>query len=245
MAKQQQWIIKQHKVWYKKFSVILSFIICSLAIVGSYVYLNFTLHNTKYKLVKLESDYDVLNTKYLDLKTTKIKLERQLEIALQSHTEIKTNLLNLHQNTQSLTEQVDLYKRIMSVTNSSKEILVENFAITKINSQEDNIYNLSLVLLQASKKRDYKSGRINISISGKLGDNVKTLSYSQIAVDKNSKLNYKFRDYQHINQAIKLPDDFIAQEVNIEVLDNNKRNIKSQSFAWEYPNGGVINVAQK
>src|SRR5690606_33559476 len=103
-------------------------------------------------------------------------------------------------------------KRIMSGSNmASESILIENIQLLPLSQfATSSAFMLRWVLLQASNKRNLLQGKLDIKISGKMGDNVKVLNYSQIALDKNTNLVYKFKDFQQFNKKIKLPEDFIV-----------------------------------
>lgn len=235
------WEIKPQLPWYKKTSVILSLSIVFTSLIGSYVYLNYTLYTTNQKLFQLSNSYEDLNDEFLALKSTKVRLQRELEIAKQSQTEIKTSLLDLHQANQDLSEQLDLYKRIMSANQSAESILVENLQVRPLEDNEH--YILSMVLLQASKKRTLQQGLLNIKFSGQLGDSTKVFNYSQLAANNDKSLPYKFRDFQHFNNKLVLPKDYIIDNITIEILDNKTKTTKSKNFTVTMI-GRKINVAK-
>lgn len=249
------WEIKPRLPWYKKLSVLFSFSVLTVSIIGSYLYLNYTLHTTREKLEDVTNSYLELKDNYQNLKIVKIKLQRELEVAKQSQIEVNNNLIGLHQRNQELTEQVDLYKRVtsanrtsesISVANVQAKLLEDNIEESLENNQEDKIseYFVSWVLLQASSnKRNLIEGKLDIKISGKLDDTVKIFNYSQVAAEKNSKLVYKFRDFQQFNKKIKLPSGYNIETITFEMLDNRTKLTKSKIFEWNII-GRQIHVAE-
>jgi hypothetical protein len=191
----------------------------------------------------------VLSDKYTDLKIAKVKLQRELEVAQQSQVKIKDNLLSMHQQSQDLTEQVDLYKRVMSATDTSERVLVENLALSLIETHDNkNVYNISFLLLQATKKKVLVDGTVDVHINGKLGDVSKTLIYSKITNSKNSKsfpLSYRFREFQQVNEKIELPEGFKPEQVLVSLTDKTTKQTKITNFDWGLAGGNQINVAKK
>lgn len=239
----QQWVIRPHLPWYKQPSIVIAVSAVVISIIGSYVYLNHALQNTGKQLASITKKYSSLSDKYIDIKIAKIKLQRELEVAQQSQVKIKDNLLTLHEQSQDLTEQVDLYKRIMSGNKADEQVLVENVQIRPIDNS--NEYTLSLLLLQSSKNKNLLQGNIDLRLNGKLGNISKTLIYSKLAGSKNFPLAYKFRDFQKINEKIALPVNFKIDEVIIAVTDHNTKQTKTRNFNWDLVGGEEINVAQK
>lgn len=226
------WEIKPFIPWHRKPSVLFSFVVLATSIIGSYFYLNYVLYHTRQELTKITKEYKELRQKHISTKTAKIKLQRKLEVAQQSQQEIQSNLLQLHEQSQDLTEQVDLYKRIMSTNRSSESIAIENLQLRVLDAdnQSNNEYMISWVLLQASKKRSLQQGGLDLKIAGKLGDNDKKFNYSQVAVDNKKRLDYQFREFQQFNKKIKLPADFKIENITIEVQDNKTKLSKSKTF---------------
>ncbi len=236
------WEIKPTLPWYKKRSLVISLVVVFLSLIGSYVYLNYTLYSTNKNLKEITIKYQNLKQEYLSLKSVKVRMQRELDIVRHSQAEIQTNLLDLHQQSQDLTTQLDLYKRIMSSNRTSESVLVENFQVKPL--EQEDTYLLSWVMLQASNKRNLLEGKLNIKLHGKLGDIAKTFNYSQIAVNKNDNLNYKFRDFQYFNNKIILPKEFNVSDITFEISDDKTTITKSKTFSVSML-GRKINVAQK
>lgn len=225
------WIIKPKLPWYKRINVLISLFVVLLSIISSYGYLRYTIKNTRSELNSITRKYDRLKQRFLDMKTAKIRLQRELEITKQSQVEVNGNLIDLHQKAQDLTEQVDLYKRVMSANSASESVSIENIQIRQID--QSNEYFLSWVLLQASKnKRDLLMGKLDIKLSGILNSSKNTLNYIKVALEKNPVLVYKFRDFQQFNKKIKLPENFQIEQVTINILDSHSKITKSKTYDW-------------
>ena len=237
----QELIIKRNVPWHKQPHVLIALSGMILSILGSYFYLNYALEDTLKQLTSMSRRYNSLSEKYLEVKIAKIKLQRELEIAKQSTVKIKDNLLTMHEQSQELTEQVDLYKRIMANKSGDEQVLIENVQIRQVDNT--NEYNLSFLMLQASKNKSLLQGSIDVKFKGKTADIAKTLNYSKLAGNKN--LNYRFRDYQKINERIQLPAEFKVEEVIIAVTDHLTKQTKTRNFDWDLVGGQEINVAQK
>ncbi len=237
----QELIITRNIPWYKQPLVLLSLSCCTLSILGSYLYLNYALEDTLKQLTSMSRRYNSLSEKYLELKIAKIKMQRALEIAQQSQVKIKDNLLTLHEQSQDLTEQVDLYKRIMA-NKGDEQVLIENVQVRQVDNSKE--YSLSFLMLQASKNKNLLQGSIDVRFKGRSDDILKTLNYSKLAGSKNP-LTYRFRDYQKINERIELPENFKIEEVIIAVTDHGTKQTKTKNFDWDLVGGQEINVAQK
>lgn len=235
------WEIKPALPWYRKKSSIISLSVVLLSVLCSYGYLNYTLYNTHKSLKDVTKNYANLKQEYLRLKTVKVRLQRELDVARQSQAEIQNNLLDMYQQSQDLTTQLDLYKRIMSSNRTSESVLVENFQVKPL--EQEDTYLLSWIMLQASNKRNLLQGQLNIKLTGKLGDSSKTFDYSQLAVNKNDNLSYKFRDFQYFNNKILLPKEFNVSDITIEISDNKTKITKTKTFSVSML-GRKINVAQ-
>ncbi len=194
------------------------------------------------QLSKVSRKYSSLSEKYVDLKITKVKLQRELEVAQQSQVKIKDNLLSLHQQSQDLTEQVDLYKRIMGTEHPDNNIAIENLHLRQI--ENANQYYLSFVLLQLNKKKSMLEGRVDLKLQGLINDKSTTFVYSQLTSNKAFPLSYRFRDFQQINEKIELPENFIVRNLIVAITDNKLKQTKTTNFDWNLVGGQEIHVAQ-
>lgn len=234
------WAITPIMPWYKKPSIMISLFVIVMCIICTYIYLNYALYTTNHRLKEITISYDLLTEKYNETKISKVRLQRELEISKQSQSEVKSNLLDLHQANQDLTEQLDLYKKIMSANRGSESISVENLQLRQL---EDNYYLLSMVLLQASKNRNLLQGKFNIKIIGELDNVNKVLDYNEIAMKKTNSLTYKFRDFQHFNGKLNLPENFKVNSIKVELQDHKTKVNKHKTFNVTMI-GRKINVAQ-
>ncbi len=235
-------VIKLNVPWYKNPTIMIASVVIIVSMCSSYLYLNYSLQNTLKQLSKVSRKYNSLSDKYDDLKVSKVKLQRELEIVQQSQVKIKDNLLSMHQQSQDLTEQVDLYKRIMAPDGIDANISIENVHLRRIN--ETNDYYLSFVLLQLSKKKTRVEGLVDFNLNGQIDQKPKTIAYSKIAVDKKFPMRYRFSDFQQINEKITLPQDFQVKNLIITVTDNKLKQTKKTNFDWSSVGGQEIHVAK-
>lgn len=239
-----QWVIQPNLPWYKRVPVVLSLTIAGCSILFTAIYLNNYVENTSYELGEVSSKYRRLMKKYIEMKSLNVKLQREIDIAQQSQVTIKDNLFDMHKQTQELTEQVDLYKRIISDGKPGTGLLVTNVKLQKAENEPSN-YLLSLILLQPGKKKTFLQGALDIQVKGKIADKGYILDYSKLSIGKNASLSYKFRDFQQIHEKLALPPNFVAEKIIITTIDNKTKHANIKNITWLLTEGDLINVAKK
>lgn len=155
-----------------------------------------------------------------------------------AYDEIEVRLLELQ--TQVADQQKDLafYRGIMAPESQAEGLQLKEIELQTLS--EPNVYRMHLILVQAINHSRIVSGEVRVFVEGNQGNDAASFDLTELRVEGqgNDPLAFSFRYFQNLERDIRLPDNFLPERINIEVVPNRRssRTIR-ETFDWTVQDG--------
>ncbi|BFT31343.1 hypothetical protein D210916BOD24_25190 [Alteromonas sp. D210916BOD_24] len=155
------------------------------------------------KKVAAQSDtIDILSKENDQLITQVNQLEVALELAMLETKSMTKTVVEQRKELDAQQELITFYERVMAPEKSEKSFQIEGVEVFHLTG---NDYQLRLVLLQSQQNKAVINGRLNIAVSGKLGNELTTLTHGDPDFITEP-VKYRFRFFQVVNTTFSLPE---------------------------------------
>lgn len=176
---------------------------------------------------------DVAQEKYLK-EVARLKHARDIDrLALES---VRGLIKALEGDKAQLTEELVFYHNIMAPENAASGIRLYNLRLRSDSTAAG--FQLRFVIAQISSDKEFRKGKISVSIEGVQGGKEISLSLLKLSGLENSSLSLGFRYFQMLPAnkeflKFKLPSDFTPESIRIVVnMRGDRKNELDKVFNW-------------
>lgn len=208
-------------------------------LIGAYLIFEFGRIQANYNIVDAVAEQqaflgeiDVLETQIVGLKQEIALLETHRNVEREAYQVVETDLTDLQRKIQEQQEAIAFYRGIVSPKDGGRGLRVQDLKLTR--GKEERHYNVRLVLVQVMQHDRSVKGVVNFSIEG-AQDGVTTIyTLEQLLPEEgSSSWPFAFRYFQNFDRELILPDGFMPDKINVEVISNTKSIASvNQSFDW-------------
>lgn len=160
-------------------------------------------------------------------------LETHRDIDSEAYKEVETSLANLQEKIQEQRDAIAFYRGIISPADGQRGLRVQDLRLSK--GTDERQYHVRLVLVQVMQHDRSVKGQVNFSLDGAQDGVATTYKLSQLVpADETSNWPFRFRYFQNFERQLILPEGFLPERINIEVMSRTKSiaSVK-QSFLWQ------------
>lgn len=159
-------------------------------------------------------------------------LKRSSQIDRQAAQAVKSELGQLEEALQATREEVEFYRGIVAPGDVDPGLRIHRFVLEEGLAQGE--YHYDLVLTQLKRNDKYVSGVVDWKISGVLDDESGVLALDRVTEPAVQQLKFRLRYFQALAGAIKLPEGFVPDRVELTVRPQGKgkQSPVVQSFDW-------------
>jgi septal ring factor EnvC (AmiA/AmiB activator) len=160
-------------------------------------------------------------------------LETHRDIDQEAYKDVEKSLANLQQKIQDQRDAIAFYRGIISPADGQRGLRVQDLRLSKGKDQRQ--YYIRLVLVQVMQHDRSVKGEVNFSLEGAQDGVATTYNLKQlIPADETSSWPFSFRYFQNFDRQLILPEGFLPEKINIEVMSRTKSiaSVK-QSFLWQ------------
>ncbi len=160
-------------------------------------------------------------------------LETHRNINWEAYKDVETSLANLQEKIQEQGDAIAFYRGIISPADGQRGLRVQDLRLRK--GKDDRQYHVKLVLVQVMQHDRSVKGEVSFSLEGAQDGVAATYDLEQLVpADEASNWPFSFRYFQNFDRQLILPEGFLPERINIEVLSRTK-SIASvrQSFLWK------------
>ena len=162
-------------------------------------------------------------------------LETSKEIDQEAYSQVEANLAELQASIQSQEEELAFYRGIVSPADGVAGLKIQEFELTPGSGQA---VLMRLVLVQAIKHDRRVSGVVKLNVHGERAGQDESLALPELVVEGESgELAYSFRYFQDLERELVLPEDFLPDRVDLEILPKGRGRKVSQTFDWAVTTG--------
>jgi len=130
-------------------------------------------------------------------------------------------------------KQLGFYEKVMAPENGANGLVIDKVKVTA--SQSSNLYNFQITLVQQQLKKRYAKGYIDIIITGSLANKPSQLTLSDISTETKKNVTFSFKYFQVISGSFTLPDDFIAEKIQVSAILTKSKWQKYQKLNKSLP----------
>ena len=160
-------------------------------------------------------------------------LETHRNINWEAYKDVEMSLANLQEKIQEQGDAIAFYRGIISPADGQRGLRVQDLRLRK--GKDDRQYHVKLVLVQVMQHDRSVKGEVSFSLEGAQDGVAATYDLEQLVpADEASNWPFSFRYFQNFDRQLILPEGFLPERINIEVLSRTK-SIASvrQSFLWK------------
>lgn len=143
-------------------------------------------------------------------------LEVELEVERLANQQTRSSLKEIEQGYYQAKKDLAFYQNVMAPEKSADGLIIDSFKLAA--SQSENHYRFQMTLVQQKLKKPYAKGHIDLVISGSENGKPKTLQLSDISTGSKKSFSFSFKYFQIIEGDFTLPENFIAETVNISAI---------------------------
>jgi cell division protein FtsB len=208
-------------------------------LVGAYLIFEFGRIQADYNIVDsiaeqqaLKSEIGGLEDQIVELKQEIALLETHRVIDREAYQVVETNLTDLQRKIQEQQDAIAFYRGIVSPKDGGRGLRVQDLKLTR--GKDERHYNLRLVLVQVMQHDRSVKGEVDFSLEGALNGVATSYKLEELLPeDGNSSWPFAFRYFQDFDRELVLPDGFMPEKINVEVVSRTKSiaSVK-QSFDW-------------
>jgi len=173
-----------------------------------------------------------LEDQIVGLKQEIALLETHREIDREAYKVVEANLAELQRKIQEQSDAIAFYRGIVSPKDGGRGLRVQDLKLTQ--GKDDRHYHLRLVLVQTLQHDRTVKGEVGFSLDGMQDGTAMTYQLESLLPEEaNSSWPFSFRYFQDFDRDLVLPDGFVPEKVNVEVVSQTKSiaSVK-QSFDW-------------
>lgn len=208
-------------------------------LVGAYLIFEFGRIQANYNIVDAiaqQQEYagtiDGLEKQIVELKQEIALLETHREIDREAYKVVEVNLTDMQRKIQEQQDAITFYRGIVSPKDGGRGLRVQDLKLTR--GKEERHYNVRLVLIQVMQHDRSVKGEVAFSLEGAQDGVATTYTLEQLLPDDgDNNWSFSFRYFQDFERELILPDGFMPEKINIEVVSRTK-SISSlkESFDW-------------
>lgn len=160
-------------------------------------------------------------------------LETHRDIDREAYKDVETSLAKLQEKIQEQRDAIAFYRGIISPDDGQRGLRVQDLRLSK--GKDARQYYVKLVLVQVMQHDRSVRGEVNFSLDGAQNGVATTYNLEQLVpADEQSGWPFSFRYFQNFDRQLILPEGFLPERINIEVLSRTKSiaSVK-QSFLWQ------------
>lgn len=130
-------------------------------------------------------------------------------------------------------KELAFYEKVMAPEKGANGLVIDNIKITA--SQSPNYYNFQVVLVQQQLKKRYAKGYVDFVITGSLADQPSQLKLTDISSTTREELSFSFQYFQVIEGSFTLPENFIAEKIQLSAILTKSKWQKYQELNKTIP----------
>jgi hypothetical protein len=144
--------------------------------------------------------------------------------------QLKQQIVTLNEQITSLQESNNFYRQLMDQPEKNKGLTIGSFKVEAMDQPQH--FRYELVIQQLTTEHRLSEGKINITVTGNVGENTRSYSITELS-DKPGKMDIplKLRFYQTITGNVVLPEGFVAKKVDVSAQKNGAA-VVTASFDW-------------
>lgn len=218
----------------------------ALAVVAAGAYLSYelgryqagySLLDERRRIARFETELAEREARIDTLERQQAILETSHEIDRETYARVEQELERLQQRIQAQEEELAFYRGIVTPEDGVSGLRIQGLEIGPAGAERR--HRLRLTLVQAIVHDERVSGRVRISVAGRLDGRAAELDYPDVAAGPQpAPLEYEFRYFQTLERELALPVGFEPDTVTVEIRPAEPEGeAVLQRFDWSTAGG--------
>jgi len=184
--------------------------------------------------IALVVDHSELNAAQREIETLRrsnAALERAEQVARAANNDLQQTLRDHQEQIAGLRADLAFFSRLTGGAGRREGLNVHGVRVQAADSPR--VYNVTVTLTQNLKSGQVAAGRVRVSISGVREGKLTTLSWNELAPDKDANgLAFSFKYFEQIKAIVMLPEGFAPNRVRVEADAGSDMGRADQDYAW-------------
>jgi hypothetical protein len=160
-------------------------------------------------------------------------LEVELAVEQLANKDAQVTLKEMAAEHYQVKELLGFYEKVMAPEKGANGLVIDNVKISA--SQSLNHYNFKVTLVQQQLKRRYAKGYVDIKVTGSFANKPSQLTLAEISTVTKKNLSFSFKYFQVISGGFTLPNDFIAETIQVSAILTKSKWQKYQKLNETLP----------
>lgn len=160
-------------------------------------------------------------------------LEVELSVEQLANQNAQVTLKKMADEHYQVKKQLGFYEKVMAPEKGANGLVIDNVKITA--SQSPNHYNFQITLVQQQLKKRYAKGYVDIIVTGSSANKPSQLTLSDISTVTKKSVSFSFKYFQVISGEFTLPNDFIAEKIQVSAILTKSKWQKYQKLNETIP----------
>lgn len=182
---------------------------------------------------RLRAEIASLQKDLTNLHRENARLESSVQIDNQSTRVVRKRLAKLQQENLELREELQFYRNIVSPTAGRPGIHIQHFKIDQGPRARHYIYRLTLIHVQALKKRRVKVwGQLDLRVEGVVKGQSRLLSLADLSPTGRTRRRFGFKYFQRFEGQLVLPAGFKPRAITVQVKTTRGKVMTEKKLKW-------------
>jgi len=233
-SEQYRSVVVPYRPRRRLFLIMLFLAVASSLVVGSYYY-GYREAQANYREAMQEWTqlHELANQQSEQLQQLNQQVaNKQLGSSVDQHAmeQLRQQIVTMNEQITSLQESNNFYRQLMDQPEKNKGLAIGSFKVKALDQARH--FQYELVIQQLTTEHRVSVGKVNITVSGNLGEELRTYSITELS-DKPAKADIplKLRFYQTITGSVVLPEGFVAKHVDVSAEKNGSPAVTA-GFDW-------------
>jgi len=165
-----------------------------------------------------------------------VMLERASQIDNQAAADLHEEMKRLQDEIYKLKEELVFYQGIVTTTGSAEGLKIHGMQVEKLS--EAYHYHFKLILTHVTKDDIVAEGNMDITLEGIQDGVARELKLTEVLLDPQQDLSFKFRNFKRLEGNMILPVGFTPYRVNVMLQPKGaKLSYVKRVFIWSDMNG--------
>ncbi|WP_114325889.1 DUF6776 family protein [Candidatus Colwellia aromaticivorans] len=160
-------------------------------------------------------------------------LEVELAVEQLANQNAQVTLKQMADEHYQVKKQLGFYEKVMAPEKGANGLVIDNVKVTA--SKSPNHYNFQITLVQQKLKKRYAKGYVDIMVTGSFANKPSQLKLSDISKTTKKSLSFSFKYFQVISGDFTLPNDFIAEKIQVSAILTKSKWQKYQKLNKTLP----------
>lgn len=167
-----------------------------------------------------------------DLSEQVVRTQRGRQIDDAATLEMQETLLSQQAEIAEMQEQLAFFRGIVSPDESAAGLRPHRLALWR--GTEPRVYHFSLTLIQSVRNERKVSGDVHLTAHGVQGGKSREIDLDDLLLKPQPSMSFKFRYFQEINGAFRLPEGFDPGKVEVLITRSDDEDLSvTESYDWQ------------